>query len=70
MIYVISGNYAQFLKFCSERNISSRDAIYIDSAYKLKGKIITKDDEVVYYGTWSERKDIDLIQRELRIVTR
>lgn len=68
MIYVLAGNYQQFLYFCQQNKLSpNAQARYISNAEMLRG---AKDIEIVYTGTLYDRNPSEIADnnRAIRIV--
>ena len=63
-IFLLAGNFAEYEQFMKERGLS-RGVFYVSGLERLKGRIITKRDKIVIYGTFIQRKDADLIYKEI-----
>lgn len=61
---ILAGTYQQFLNWCKENMVSplSRDVFYIADRDSLLG---LHDVEVIKYGTWYERTDLEDIEQAL-----
>lgn len=58
VLYVIANGYVQFLEYCrfNKVNPHSHMVVYVDDAKKICGVI---NPNVVFYGTYHDRKDIN-----------
>jgi hypothetical protein len=67
MIYVLCGNYKQFIFFCQENNLNPRQEARYVSEESLLG---VRDIEVVWTGTYYERplEERLMIRKNLAIV--
>jgi len=70
-IYVIAGNYREFIYWCKDNRLSRNDPMvrYVSDFSKLMGAIIeeSKGDKVVLYGTYESRMDWPLMAEELTL---
>lgn len=68
-IYVIAGNYREFIYWCRDNHLRREDrrVHYVHDFSKLLGVIIeeSKGDKVVLYGTYESRMDWPLMAEEL-----
>lgn len=68
-IYVIAGNYREFMIWCKENQLGRSDnrVRYVSDFSKLMGAVIeeSKGDKVVLYGTFESRMDWPLMAEEL-----
>lgn len=62
---VVAGNYHQYVNWCEENKVKpiGIEARYISSWEDMRG---FRDAEIIYYGTYYERKDIHRIKEEAR----
>lgn len=68
-IYVIAYDYVQFLEYCRLNKINpySHLIVYVRDVKQIVGVV---NPEVVYYGTWYDRKDIYDLKEMIRLMTR
>lgn len=70
-IYVIAGNYREFMHWCMDNHLSPHDrrVKYIQDFTRLMGVHIeeSKGDKVVLYGTYEGRMDWSVMAEELSI---
>jgi hypothetical protein len=70
-IYVIAGNYREFIIWCSDNHLSRNDPrlVYVQDFTKMMGLRIeeAKGDKVVLYGTYESRMDWPEMVDELRM---
>lgn len=57
MIFVVAGNYQQYLSWLHESGHTKKDSIYVDNPFHLKGREL-RPEELVFYGTWRDRREI------------
>jgi hypothetical protein len=73
-IYVIAGNYREFVHWCQDNHLKRHDPVvrYVSDFSKLRGFHIeeSKGDKVVLYGTFESRMDWPLMAEELKVVWR
>lgn len=63
-IFVVAGNYRQFCFWCDENKISKNSPLvsYIDESYGIYKMQGISNPNVVYYGTYYKRNDIEEIE--------
>lgn len=70
-IYVIAGNYREFINWCRENHFKQHDpqVRYIQDCTKLMGVHIEESlgDKVVLYGTFESRMDWPVMIDELKM---
>jgi hypothetical protein len=67
VIFVLAGNMREFQNWCRIHNISPNQARYISDLDRLRGAGSPKT-MVFRYGTWYQRRDLDTIEFELRML--
>jgi hypothetical protein len=67
-IYVLAGNYQEFLNYCREREISPNSPLikYISDEHTLRG---IQNPQVEYYGTYVYRRDFHDIKQMIYMRT-
>ena len=69
-IYVVAGNYREFMIWCQDNHLSRNDpkVRYVQDFSRLRGLYIeeSKGDRVVLYGTYEGRMDWPEMVDELR----
>ena len=68
MKFVIAGSHHQFEHWLRENNLNRQDAIECSSVDRFRGITILPTDEIIRYGTWYDRSDLDEIEEDLREV--
>jgi hypothetical protein len=61
---VIAGSHEEYHTWCYENKTDPRHNIYARDVYSIKG-VSARPEDVVYYGTWQNRKDIREINGEI-----
>lgn len=73
-IYVIAGNYREFVHWCKDNHLTPRSPIvtYIQDCTRIRGYHIeeSKGDKVVLYGTYEGRMDWPIMAAELAVIWR
>lgn len=63
-IFLLAGNYTEYEQFMKERGLS-RGVFYVNGVDRLKGRTITKNDKIIVYGTFMQRKDAEIIYQTI-----
>lgn len=70
-IYVIAGNYREYIHWCQDNKLGQHDprVFYVQDFTRLMGAIIeeSKGDKVVLYGTFESRMDWPVMAEELAL---
>jgi len=68
-VFVIAGNYQQFRDFVRLYGKADPQRYrYVANADYLRG-IRCSEKDILYYGTWSSRRDIEEIEMHVKLVT-
>lgn len=63
---IIAGDYQQFLNYLKKHKIPRPNAVYISDVQSIYGRTQKELENIIWTGTYWQRKDIDLIQNLLR----
>ncbi len=71
-VYVVAGNYEQFVEFCYERKTFPQNPrmVYVYHQDTLRGVRFTPGDEIVFVGTYYERPHWPDIRVYLNLTSR
>lgn len=69
MIFIVAGNYQQFRAWCLDNHRSPQDPkiTFISEGAAPRYLYGTRDPQVLWYGTWQQRKDINEIIECVRL---
>lgn len=67
--FIVAGNGSEFLYWCRENQCNPYDKfiLCIRDSGSLRGYVIFPEDEVIYYGTYYNRRDLVEIENEIRV---
>lgn len=48
MLYIVTDEYPEFIRICREKKVHRMEVIFVDKPYKIYGRSITDQDEIIY----------------------